>query len=136
MSAIAVGSFFLVSASEFIRRLLVGTLSYSGVCVLFLKPLCPYLLREQVIFPTDTTVKYIFTVHLQLPLCASSCTVITGTARRWSKRFLLCAQSVSYSQSVKPLKFCGNYKNDLHKKHNENSACGPSPWQILINGNW
>jgi len=90
MSFIAAGSFSLVSARDFIQLLSVCMLSYSGLCVLFLKPLCPYVLREQVVFPKDTTVKYIFTLHLQLTLCFSSSTVINGTARRWSKLFLLC----------------------------------------------
>lgn len=55
MSFIAAGSFSLVSAREFIQLLSVCTLSYSGLCVLFLRPPCPYLLREQVTFPKDTT---------------------------------------------------------------------------------
>jgi hypothetical protein len=114
-SFIAAGSFSLVSAREFIQLLSLCMLSHSGLCVLFLKPLCPYLLKEQVIFPIDTTVKYIFTFHLQLPLCVSSYPVISGTARRWSKRFLLCTYSVSYSQSVNPLKFSGNYIYHLHE---------------------
>jgi len=90
MSFIAAGNCSLVSAREFILLLSVCMLSYSGFRVLFLKPLCPYLLWKQVIFPRDKTVKYMFTFHLQLSLCSSSCTVVTGTARRWSKFFLLC----------------------------------------------
>jgi len=39
MSFIAAGSFSLVSARDFIQLLSVCTLSYSGLCVLFLKPL-------------------------------------------------------------------------------------------------
>lgn len=114
MSFIAAGSFSLVSAREFFLLLSVCTLSYSGLCVLFLKPPCLYLLREQVISPRDRTVKYIFTFLLQFPLCIS-CTVISGNARRWAKFFLLCTYSVSYSQSVNPLNFSGNYIYHLHE---------------------
>jgi hypothetical protein len=60
MSFIAAGSFSLVSAREFIQLLSECTLSYSGLCVLFLKPLGPYLLKEQVIIRRDTTVKYMY----------------------------------------------------------------------------
>jgi hypothetical protein len=99
MSFIAAGNFSLVSTREFIQLLSLCTLSYSDLSVLFLKPLCFYLLKEQVIFPRDTPVKYIFTFHLQLPLCTSSCTVITGTARRWSNIFY-SARKASHIRSL------------------------------------
>jgi hypothetical protein len=132
MSFTAAGYFNLVSAREFIQLLSVCALWDSVLCVIYLKSVCSDFLRDQVIFPRDKTVKYNFAFHLQSPLCASSCTVISGTARHWPKLLL-----TSYSWYVNPLKFNGNSIYHLHETQRKictwcSSLTSIDSWEMVI----